>query len=207
MSYDIYLKDKYSGETIQLPYPHLMTGGTFMADYDEKTNTFSPSPITDAWLNITYNYAHYYYEATENDDRFAHDEISYCNTNSTNGQIKTEYGIRGIYGKTGLESIPMLEDMINKIKTKYRKDDDWIYTQREKYRHYNKEGEIVNQNEYFNAILNGTSNDYTSEKYFDIVYEGPNDNYWEATAVNAIKPLEQLLIMAKLRPDGIWEGD
>jgi hypothetical protein len=35
----------------------------------------------------------------------------------------------------------------------------------------------------------------------------PNDNYWESTAVNAIKPLEQLLIMAKLRPDGIWEGD
>lgn len=207
MSYDIYLKDKYSGETIQLPYPHLMTGGIFRADYDEKTNTFSPSPITDAWLNITYNYAHYYYEATENDDRFAHNEISHYNRDGTTGPIKTEYGIRGIYGKTGLETIPMLDDMIERIKNKYRKNGDWIYTLREKYRYYNTEGEIVNENEYYNAILNGMSKYYTSEKYTDNVYEGPNDNYWESTAVNAIKPLEQLLIMAKLRPDGIWEGD
>ena len=39
------------------------------------------------------------------------------------------------------------------------------------------------------------------------ISEGPCDNYWEATAANAIQPLYQLIAMAKLRPDGVWDGD
>lgn len=31
--------------------------------------------------------------------------------------------------------------------------------------------------------------------------------YWIPTRSNAIKPLYQLLAMAKIRPDGVWEGD
>lgn len=31
--------------------------------------------------------------------------------------------------------------------------------------------------------------------------------YWLPTRENAIKPLYQLLAMAKLRPDGVWDGD
>lgn len=31
--------------------------------------------------------------------------------------------------------------------------------------------------------------------------------YWMPTKANAIKPLYQLLAMAKLRPDGVWKGD
>ena len=111
MSYDIYLKEPSSGETIMLPMKHLMTGGTYKADYDEMTGEFSPLAICDAWLNITYNYGHYYYEATENDARFAHDEISAYYADGTTGPVKTEYGIRGIYGKRGVESIPMLKDI------------------------------------------------------------------------------------------------
>ena len=65
MSYDIRLKDPVTDETIQLPVKHLMTGGTYRADYDERTKTFSPAAISDAWLNVTYNYGQYYYEATE----------------------------------------------------------------------------------------------------------------------------------------------
>ena len=34
-----------------------------------------------------------------------------------------------------------------------------------------------------------------------------SDDYWEATEGNAKKPLLQLIAMAKMRPDGIWEGD
>ena len=34
-----------------------------------------------------------------------------------------------------------------------------------------------------------------------------DDNYWKATEGNAKRPLMQLLAMAKMRPDGIWEGD
>lgn len=33
------------------------------------------------------------------------------------------------------------------------------------------------------------------------------DDYWMPTRENAIRPLYQLLSMAQLRPDGIWEGD
>lgn len=32
-------------------------------------------------------------------------------------------------------------------------------------------------------------------------------DYWMNTAANALRPLYQLLAMAQLRPDGIWEGD
>ena len=39
------------------------------------------------------------------------------------------------------------------------------------------------------------------------IYEGINENYWTDTAGNAIRPLYQLLAFAKLRPDGIWDGD
>ena len=39
------------------------------------------------------------------------------------------------------------------------------------------------------------------------VYEGDTRNYWDDTAANAIRPLYQLIAMAKMRPDGIWDGD
>lgn len=32
-------------------------------------------------------------------------------------------------------------------------------------------------------------------------------DYWEATEGNAKRPLCQLLAMAKMRPDGVWDGD
>ena len=32
-------------------------------------------------------------------------------------------------------------------------------------------------------------------------------NYWESTEGNAKRSLIQLLTLAKLRPDGIWDGD
>lgn len=32
-------------------------------------------------------------------------------------------------------------------------------------------------------------------------------DYWEATDGNAKRPLCQLLAMAQMRPDGIWDGD
>ena len=34
-----------------------------------------------------------------------------------------------------------------------------------------------------------------------------SSDYWEATEGNAKKPLLQLIAMARMRPDGIWEGD
>ncbi len=49
MSYDIYLTERVSGETIKLPIKHVMTGGTFRANYNTKTGTFTPATIEDAW--------------------------------------------------------------------------------------------------------------------------------------------------------------
>lgn len=34
-----------------------------------------------------------------------------------------------------------------------------------------------------------------------------DDNYWEPTEGNAKRALLQLLALARMRPDGIWDGD
>lgn len=39
------------------------------------------------------------------------------------------------------------------------------------------------------------------------VNEGDTSDYWLATTANALKPLYQLLALAKMRPDCIWDGD
>ena len=182
MSYDIRLKEPATDETIQLPFEHCMIGGTYSASYFN--GKFEPLPNRDAWLNVTYNYASYYYEATENDPRFAHDEISCYYADGTTGPIVTEYGIRGIYGKTGAESIPMLQDMISRIEEKYKPNGGWISSMKMTY--------DMNTGE---------------EKGEKEISEGDTSNYWIDTAANALKPLYQLLTMAKLRPDGVWDGD
>lgn len=192
MSYDISLKDPVTKETIRIAEPHFMRGGTY-----------AMGGTTELWLNITYNYSHYYYEATDGDPRFAHDEVSCYYADGTQGPIKTEYGIRGIYGKTGLESIPMLEDMIHRITDRYQKDGEWISTTREKPHTYDENG--VEAEDPISLILSGKK--HTMEIREESVYEGPNDNYWEDTAANAIHPLYQLITMAKMRPDGVWDGD
>lgn len=150
MSYDISLVDRVSHETLEVP-AHLMTGGTFAADYDPKTGMFTPKPTTEAWLNITYNYSNYYYEATESIPEF---HGRWCDDDDEARNL----GIRGLYGKTGLESIPMLEKMIQNIKDKYP----------------------------------GLETD---------------QDYWQSCPGNAIRPLYQLLMLAQMRPDGVWEGD
>lgn len=192
MSYDISLKDPVTKKTIELNEPHFMQGGTY-----------AMGGTKELWLNITYNYSHYYYEATDKDPRFAHDEVSCYYSDGTKGPIETEYGIRGIYGKSGAESIPMLEDMIRRITEKYQKDGEWIETERTKARWYDESGKEVEDP--FHMILQGKN--VTKEEYTVMVSEGDTDDYWEATAVNAIKPLHQLIAMAKMRPDGVWDGD
>lgn len=150
MSYDIYLKERATGETIELPVKHIMTGGTCCADYDEITGLFTVQATTEAWLNVTYNYTQYFRDATEGDSRFYGEDVEGKYVNM---------GIRGIYGKTGAESIPMLKDMAERIQSKV-------------------------------ATESIVSNDY-----------------WTASAANAVKPIYQLLAFAELRPDGVWMGD
>lgn len=120
MSYDIYLQDPVSRKTIEIKEPHFMRGGTYKM-----------GGCTELWLNVTYNYAQFYYR----DDVFG------------------EKGIRTIYGMTGCDSIPILQKAIASL------------------------GDDV------------------------------HPDYWAATEGNAKRPLLQLLTMAQMRPDGIWDGD
>lgn len=86
----------------------------------------------ELWLNITYNYGKYF----RRDD------------------VLGSKGIRSIYGKTGAESIPMLEKAISAL------------------------GDDVDESD-----------------------------YWNATEGNAKRALYGLLAFAKMRPDGVWDGD
>lgn len=74
MSYDIRLIDPKTGDTARLPFDHPIRGGTYAV-----------GGTSEAWLNVTYNYADHFYRTMGED------------------------GIRTIYGKTGAESRPILE--------------------------------------------------------------------------------------------------
>jgi len=91
--------------------------------------TYQAGGSNDAWLNVTYNYSPHFH------------------------RTMGEKGIRSIYGKTGGESIPILESAIAELR-----DDVTL-------------------------------------------------DYWESTEGNAKIALRGLLVFAKARPDGIWEGD
>ena len=45
------------------------------------------------------------------------------------------------------------------------------------------------------------------EKAAAVLGDDVADDYWEPTEGNAKKPLLQLIAMAKMRPDGVWDGD
>lgn len=185
MSYDIRLKSPVTGTTLQLPFEHLMTGGTYEANYDTATGVFTPKPIRDASLNITYNYSEYY---TESMDK--------------------EKGIRKLYGMTGRESIPLLEQTIEFIKGKYQDPDGtWLKTKRKVKKFYDAEGNETDITDILDARWENRGLEYTTKDTIEIIDEGYTENYWKATTANALIPLHQLLAMAWYRPDGVWDGD
>lgn len=55
-------------------------------------------------------------------------------------------------------------------------------------------------------ILENMKENLTEEEIKEYV-DGGAGGYWLPTRENAIKPLYQLLAMARMRPDAIWEGD
>lgn len=135
MSYDITLREPVSGEIVHFDSVHQMKGGTYAL-----------GGTSEAWLNITYNYARWYCR----DDVFG------------------ENGIRVIYGMIAADSISILEKAIK--------------------------------------TLENTKDKLSEEEAKKLAEEGVA-GYWLPTKENAIKPLYQLLAMAKMRPDAIWEGD
>lgn len=89
MSYDIELLDPVSKETIEFENTHLITGGTYAV-----------GGTAEAWLNVTYNYAEWYYK----DGVFPLIDGENC-------------GIRTIYGMSGAESIPVLKNAIKALES------------------------------------------------------------------------------------------
>lgn len=51
------------------------------------------------------------------------------------------------------------------------------------------------------------SNEELPEEEVKRCLEQGASGYWLPTRENAIKPLHQLLAMAQMRPDGVWDGD
>jgi len=98
------------------------------APHDMRGGTYAVGGSSEASLNITWNYAPILYRVLPE-------------------------GIRGLYGKTGAESIPLLKDAISKL------------------------GDDV------------------------------HPDYWTATEGNVKKALCQVLALAQMRPDGVWQGD
>ena len=80
MSYDISLLDPTTKETIEFENNHDIRGGTY-----------AMGGTTEAWLNITYNYAEHY------------------------RRVIGDKGIRTIYGMTGAESIPLFKNAISQL--------------------------------------------------------------------------------------------
>lgn len=82
MSYDISLCDPVTHDVLLCDNPHMIHGGTYALNGTQ-----------ELWLNVTYNYAKFYYR----DDVFGKD------------------GIRTIYDMTGAESIPILKKAIKAL--------------------------------------------------------------------------------------------
>lgn len=56
------------------------------------------------------------------------------------------------------------------------------------------------------AALESMTEDISEEDRRNCERQGCT-GYWMPTRANAIRPLYQLLALAQMRPDGIWEGD
>ncbi len=80
MSYDISVINPNTEEVLEFEEPHQIKGGNYAI-----------GGTTEAWLNVTYNYAPHFYK--------------------TMG----DKGIRCLYGLTGKEAVPILEHAIAKL--------------------------------------------------------------------------------------------
>lgn len=125
-----------------------VTNDIIILDHPHQMNggTYALGGTQEAWLNVTWNYGDWY----RKDYAFG------------------EEGIRAIYGLSGVQSIPVLEQAIKGLE--------------------DSPDELPEH-----AIKGYESQGVTG--------------YWIPTKANAIKPLYQLLAFARMRPDGIWEGD
>ena len=200
MSYDISLINRKTGKSCTMAKQRIR-GGTVPAEYDEITGRLVHAPQTSCDINITYNYSPYYHDATQGDENFAHEETFH-------GKPEIEYGVRGLYGKTAKESIPMLEKMISEI-DRMNKDEngEWKISIHVRHHYFYKDGKECNDP--IHAMLHDKIKLIQKDEKYS-VSEGDTSDYWEATAANAMIPLMDMLNMALTNmnnPDAVWDGD
>jgi hypothetical protein len=117
VSYDIRITDG-NGETLTAEEPHTITGGTY-----------AMGGTTEAWLNVTYNYAPHFY------------------------RLFGDKGIRWLYGQKVANTVEPLLAAASQL------------------------GDDVHR------------------------------DYWQPTEGNAKAALLNLVQLARLFPDGVWDGD
>lgn len=219
MSYDLTLKDPVTHETLHVP-PHVMHGANIPCEMIN--GCLVPTATAEAYLNITYNYSHYYYEAfpvPKTPDQAEQHKLDV----SRFGICPTEGGLRSLEGVTGANAILFLKEMISRIEQRYKKPDgSWVLSSRENpYIIDRRTGERVEEialvNVFYEGIKIGLSQKemdqiikerYERKKETIMIDEGSKGkDYWSATAVNAIRPLYQLIAFSNLRPDGVWSVD
>ncbi len=87
--------------------------------------------------------------------------------------------------------------------SRYALSTDYITTKRKTTIYYDRNGNKIDDI----LVLLHKPADVRKEETELEVNEGDTSDYWLATAANAIKPLYQLIALAKMRPDCIWDGD
>lgn len=191
MGWDVELQDRKTGDTLTLKHPFYKRGSNVRADVGQDGRLYQIEE-SEADLSITFNYSPYYYEAGNLDDRFLVTE---------DGETKNG-GLRALHGKSAYESLSMLSDMIKRIQNKYQDaDGNWLETTHKKLVYYDENHREVKD---FSAIVRGHYAGKEEVEY--TVSEGAVNDYWEATAANAISSLTQMLHMATdcLQQDCVW---
>ena len=107
MSYDIYLVDPITRETLELDEPHQMRGGTY-----------AMGGTTEAHLNVTYNYGRHFWRVFDElpAPRPLAPEWMHKQAAVDREIPDTVTGIRTIYGLSGAESLTVLDRAIALLK-------------------------------------------------------------------------------------------
>lgn len=158
--------------------------------HDFSGGTYQVGGTTELWYNITYNYGKIFYP------------------------LLGEKGIRFLYGKTGEEVIPILEQAIAKLDGTFfvPEFNDKEKEKIELLEQLRYVTEKLEDHEIYYAgfggipvetarLLNNIKH-FTSEEKLKV-----ENNYWRCTEENVKKSLTVLLEMSKLRPNGMWQGD
>lgn len=190
MGWDIRLKDRKTGDTIQTAAPMVLFGSNLRCD--ENLRVIAQR---DAAFSATFNYSKYYYEAAERLPAFWRID--------KDGESEN-LGFRAFDGLAPWDSIVMLKDLIDGIINRYRRDDGtWFDSERKKQVFYDEQGHEMEPSL---ALLRGYS---SSEELVYYVNEGDRSDYWESTAANALAILHQMLLLASdvyaRQLDCVWE--